>query len=78
MTTQPKSDRVQSVLDHLATKAKKSAGSTKQKKQVWMLLEPEVYDWYKAMGDGWKERMYDVLRKATDLDDMPAEKKARL
>ena len=57
------SDRVQSVLDHQATKTKKVPKSG-AKHQLWLSVDPEVYEWFKAQGEDWKRHMTEALRKA--------------
>jgi uncharacterized protein (DUF4415 family) len=61
-------DRVQEVLDYHARRSPREKYGSKTKTVVNIRIDNDVVDHFKSLGDDWRDRINDVLRKAGGLD----------
>ncbi|MGH6808458.1 MAG: BrnA antitoxin family protein [Ensifer adhaerens] len=61
-------DLVQQVLERPRALKKKTLPSDGSTTKLTLNVDTDVVDWFKASGTGWRARMQDALRNATELD----------
>jgi uncharacterized protein (DUF4415 family) len=61
-------DRVQEVLDYHARRSPREKYGSRTKTIVNIRIDNDVLDHFKSLGDDWRDRINDVLRKAGGLD----------